>query len=64
MEMRQVQSSMIEAVGHDSSTNTLTVRFKNGKEHTYPATPEEFYAMLRAESIGKHFHQHFRSKGQ
>jgi hypothetical protein len=62
MEMQNVQSSMIAAVGHDSSTNTLTVRFKNGREYQYPCTPAEFQELLSAPSIGKHFNE--RHKGR
>jgi hypothetical protein len=53
---------MIQAVGHDSSSNTLTVRFKNGREYTYPCTPGEFQDLLSAQSIGKHFIANFKGK--
>ncbi|MFZ5783984.1 MAG: KTSC domain-containing protein [Pseudomonadota bacterium] len=56
-----VTSSNIEAIGHDGQT--LAVKFRNGGLFHYPGVPaSEYEAMLRAESIGKHFHANIRGK--
>lgn len=60
--MTPVRSSNIEAVGYDQPTRVLTVRFKSGQAHAYDGvSPEHHAALMRAESVGKHFHAHIRS---
>lgn len=55
-----VQSSSIEAVKHD--TDELVVIFKSGEMYKYKdVTAEEFEALIKADSVGKHFHKHIRS---
>lgn len=59
MEMIDVKSSQISAIGHDG--NTLRVRFKNGSEYDYSGmSPEAFNEFLGAESIGSHFGKNVR----
>lgn len=61
--MQPVESSNIEAVGHDPATNTLSVRFRGGNTYHYPNfTAAQFETFLKAESAGKHFHTHIRSR--
>ncbi|RZZ90640.1 KTSC domain-containing protein [Pseudoxanthomonas winnipegensis] len=56
-----VESSQIQAIGHDAETNTLAVRFKTWKGdssslyHYANFAAEDFAAFKAAESIGKHF---------
>lgn len=58
-----VQSSNIEAIGHDPVTNELHVKFKTGATHIYAGvTAEQHDAMRDAESVGKHFHAHVKGK--
>lgn len=61
IELQPVESSNIEAVGHDAATNTLHVRFKSGATyHLANVTPEQHQAMISADSIGSHYHKNFR----
>lgn len=51
MEMVNVTSSNIAAVGYEAET--LTVRFRNGGEYRYSGVPVEVYAaLMAAESKG------------
>lgn len=55
-EMIRVESSQIEAVGHDPVASVLRVAFKNGGVYTYQNVEKHtFEALLAAESIGKAF---------
>ena len=61
MERTPVKSSHIVSVGHDASTSTLEVEFKNGKVYTYPNTNHSaFLQILAAPSAGKAFHRIIR----
>ena len=54
--MQPVKSSQIQAIGHDTASNTLAVQFNSGSVYHYPNfTPDQFKAFSGAESIGKHF---------
>ena len=62
--MRPVKSSNIDAVGHNASDRRLTVKFKNGTQHTYDNVSREDYdALVNAKSVGSHFAQHIRNRG-
>lgn len=51
-EMRAVESSNVEAVGHDGAD--LYVRFKGGATYVYSAVPTDMYAKLLADkSVGR-----------
>jgi hypothetical protein len=61
--MTPVKSSNIEAVDYDEQARKLTVRFKGGKTWTYADVPKPTYdTLMAAQSIGKYFHAHIRSK--
>lgn len=70
MKLHPVQSSQIEAIGHDPATNTLAIRFKsrakgngvvNGSTYHYSNVTKDDYMKLRtAESVGSHFHKHIK----
>lgn len=58
--MDAVESSQIEAIGHDRETNTLGIQFKSksgaGSVYHYENfTAEQFTAFKNAQSIGAHF---------
>lgn len=64
IDMIPVQSSQLEAIGHDPETNTLAIRFP-AKERYLPApgslyhydnfTADDFAAFMAAESKGSYF---------
>ncbi len=59
--MAPVQSSFLDAVGHDGSH--LYIRFKPGKDGVSPLFRYELGrdahdALVAAESVGKHYHAH------
>ena len=58
--MHQVESSQIAAIGHDSETNTLAIQFASksgtGSVYHYGNFDTEAFELFRnAESIGSHF---------
>lgn len=59
--MSPVESSQIEAIGHDAESQTLAIRFRNYKGgrgslyHYANFTAEDFAEFQGAESIGSHF---------
>lgn len=58
-----VESSMIEAVAYEPSTQTLRVRFKtDGSTYEYDDVPvEEFEKLLSADSKGSYFYRNIRT---
>lgn len=61
-DMTEVRSSALSHIHHDPETQTCTVRFHSGKQHTYsPMTVEEFAALSNAPSVGWHFSQNVRN---
>lgn len=55
MEMTNVDSSNVEAVGYDEDSSTLQVEFKNGGTYQYFDVPENVFIGLRdAESVGRY----------
>ena len=59
--MNEVQSSNIEAVGHDVDRNILLVRFHNGVTYKCsPITEQGYRSMLNSPSVGKWYHQNIR----
>lgn len=61
--MTPVQSSNINAIGHDAETKTLTVRFHNGTEYAYRnVEADTFVKILAAPSVGSAFHTLVKSK--
>jgi hypothetical protein len=60
-EMHPVESSNIEAIGHDG--DALHVRYRNGGTYTYAGVPEStFHAARSSQSIGRFLHANV--KGQ
>lgn len=63
IELQPVESSQIDAVGHDPETNTLAVRFRAGagsigRTYHYGGVDAALFEQLRkAKSIGSFFHK-------
>lgn len=61
--MDSIESSQIEAIGHDAETQTLAIQFKakgdkSGSMYHYSnVTAEDWAAFRAAESIGSHFYK-------
>jgi hypothetical protein len=63
MDMKSVDSSLITAVGYDADNKKLAVKFKSGSTYNYSGVDQGTYdAMMKAESIGKHFGTNIRGK--
>lgn len=63
IERKPVKSEAIKSIGHDPSTNTLAVEFRNGSVHHYKNVPASAHVgLLDAKSIGGHFMKHIRDK--
>lgn len=67
IEMVEVSSSQIFAIGHHTESNTLAIRFRDYKTngpsslyHYHDFSAEDFAAFSAAESIGSHFKQHIK----
>jgi hypothetical protein len=62
VEMCYVQSSNIEAIGYDETSQELHVRFlKSGKTYVYPGVPQDIFAAFStASSQGTFFGQFIR----
>lgn len=59
--MTPVKSDSIAAVKHDPASRTLTVQFNNGGVYTYAGvSADQHAALMRADSIGAHFHKNIR----
>lgn len=61
--LRPVESSMISHIGFDEPSQVLRVQFTNGVAYEYDGvTKAEHEALVKAPSIGKHFHSHIRKE--
>lgn len=62
MHTKPVKSSQIASVGYDATTKLLRVNFTSGSSYHYDdVSLAEFDALMRADSIGAHFHKHIRT---
>ncbi len=58
IEMHEVDSSNIESVGYQSSSEELHVRFRSGRTYAYTGVPENvFLELLSAPSKGSYFNR-------
>ncbi|HYE72040.1 MAG TPA: KTSC domain-containing protein [Blastocatellia bacterium] len=62
VERKAVTSSNIASVGFCEKCQHVYVEFKNGTLYKVPATAEEHQALIKAPSIGSHYHKVFRSR--
>jgi hypothetical protein len=61
--MQPVDSSWIESLGHDPTSNEMHMRTKDGRTYRYlDTTAAEHKALLNAKSAGAHFNAHIRHK--
>lgn len=61
MEMTNVDSSNVEAVGYDEESSTLQVEFKNGGIYQYFDVTEDVFIGLRdADSVGRYLHANIK----
>jgi hypothetical protein len=64
MDYFSVSSSNVAAVGYESETNTLGVRFLDGSEYHYFGVPEDVFEGLRsASSVGSYLNQCVKKAG-
>lgn len=57
-----VKSSNITSVAYDPAAQELEVQFKNGGRYRYAGVPATAHAaLMAADSVGAHFHQHIKS---
>lgn len=65
IKLQGVKSSQIKEVGYDPATKTLAVSFTRGTGAVYHyagVEPDEYQKFSGAESIGKHFGKHIKSR--
>ncbi len=61
MDMHQVDSSNIAAIGYDDGSETLQVEFNSGATYQYFDVPEHIFdAMLESGSKGQFLHQNIK----
>ncbi|QMV33118.1 hypothetical protein KMC49_gp50 [Ralstonia phage Firinga] len=65
--MDEIESSQLHAIGYDSASQTLAIRFKDRRTgaptslyHYSNFSAEDFEAFKNAESIGSHFGKHIK----
>ncbi|CQH21614.1 KTSC domain-containing protein [Yersinia enterocolitica] len=62
MERTYVDSSNLESVGYDSTSNVLEVEFKNGSLYQYLDVPEHIFPeLITASSVGIYFNENIRN---
>lgn len=63
MQMTQVQSSNVDSVGYDATSQELQINFLNGSSYLYLNVPQhEYDNLLQAPSIGSHFNRYIRNQ--
>ncbi len=62
VEMIQVSSSNIAAIGYDKESETVQVQFLNSAKYVYKGVPQhEFDGLLNAPSVGSYFNRNFKN---
>jgi KTSC domain-containing protein len=57
--LRAVQSEMLDLVGYEPRAQILEVVFNSGDRYRYLGVPpDEYEALITAESIGQYMHKH------
>ncbi|KKK77677.1 hypothetical protein LCGC14_2851170 [marine sediment metagenome] len=63
MEMTEVESSHIEAIGYDSGVQQVRVRFKGGATYVYYDVPANIANnFIEAESVGEYLNEHIKGE--
>ncbi|MBU0678795.1 MAG: KTSC domain-containing protein [Verrucomicrobia bacterium] len=62
--MKDVESSMLKAVGYDAGSQTLTVKFTSSDEvYTYQGVPKDVYdSIMSSDSMGTYFTENVKGK--
>ncbi len=61
IEMQEVSSSNVAAVGYDSDSSTLRVQFTNGSVYDYDGVSEEEYdSLVTADSVGSYLNSNIK----
>ncbi|NMW31211.1 KTSC domain-containing protein [Altererythrobacter sp. RZ02] len=61
MEMHNVDSSNVAAVGYEEDSQTLQVEFNNGGTYQYFDVPQAIFdGLLGASSVGQYLNQHVK----
>lgn len=59
---KPVTSSNIKSIGYDEPSRILEIEFVKGSVYQYsPVTAPAYQDLIKAPSIGKHFHTHIKS---
>lgn len=59
--MKKVESSQIEAIGHEPTTNTLFIQFKKGSVYSYGNVDADLHKrFMESESQGSFFYKHIK----
>jgi len=62
VEMIQVSSSNISAIGYDAENEVVHVQFLNNSEYIYKGVPRhEFDGLLNAPSLGSYLHRNYKN---
>jgi len=65
MEMIQVRSSAIRAVGYDQSTRRMRITFEQGDSYDFGGVPLHVYdRLMSASSKGAYYNDHIRDQYQ
>lgn len=61
-EMFHVQSSNVESIGYDQKSETVYVKFLDGKVYAYKGVHQnEYDNLMNATSVGSHLHRNFKN---
>lgn len=64
VEMKDVKSSNVAAVGYDADAKELHVAFRNGSKYIYhDVDAEKHSALISADSVGGFFNAHIKGGG-
>ncbi len=62
VEMQQVSSSNISAIGYDAKDEIVHVQFLNGSEYIYKGVPQhKFDSLLNAPSVGSYLNRNYKN---
>ena len=63
MDIENVRSTVLSAIGYDPDRQVLEARFRTGRIYHYYKVPQDIYDNLRtAPSIGRYFNKHIARK--
>jgi KTSC domain-containing protein len=63
MNMININSSAINAIGYDENSNHLRIEFSHGNTYDYYNVPKEiFEGLLNASSAGSYYNQYIKDK--